>query len=280
MKPELKCGILMNNTKTEIYLYSIYKSENPVGEFKKLSWSRKEYEEKIERMSKRYGDDAKELIEWFNEKFEEYYTKYKTKPEKVEKVDFVKENAKRILTSVVTSGLSIAEYANENLYCDMSDIRGAIKVFTQAYTDSYRKVVAGIDSQENEWFKLEMMSILDEMNINEEFDIVDYYLRTRLCLKDFRNIVGQNDKLSLFMSKYSKYTTRQKYDSGINFRNTKYAEKCIKNGKEITIEDKRKVFEYMETNQIPYGEQTYNAVLERLLKGKLIEESKQKVKTI
>lgn len=271
-KPMLKNDVLMRDNKMDFYLYSIYKAENPVEQLKKLSWSRKEYEKIMESASKRYGEDGKEVFEWLNEKFEEYYTKYKVKPAKVEKVDFVKENAKRIITSVSLSGLSIAEYTDENLYCDISDISNAIKEFVPAYTEQYNKVVGALNSRESKSFKPKMLSILDEINTNEDFDIVDYYLRTRLCLKDFRSIVGQNDKLSVFMSKYNKYMTRQKYDNGENFRNTIYSQKCIKNGREITKEDKDKVFEYMEKNQIPYGTQTYNGVLRRYLDGLILEE--------
>lgn len=271
-KPMLKNNVFMRDNKMDFYLYSIYQSENPVEQLKKLSWSREEYKKIIESASKRYGEDAKEVFEWLNEKFEEYYTKYKVKPAKIEKVDFTKENAKRVIASVTLSGLSIAEYANENLYCDISDICNAIKAFVPAYTDQYNRIVDGFNSRENKAFKTEILSILDEMNKNEDFDIVDYYLKTSLCLKDFRSIVGQNDKLSLFMSKYNKYTTRQKYDSGENFRNTIYSQKCIKNGREITKEDKDKVFEYMEKKQIPYGIQTYNAVLRRYLDGLILEE--------
>lgn len=254
-------------SKTEEQLYNIFTSENPVEQIRKYHLEESDIKRMRSCLETKY---SKEDIDLLEEYYLEYCNKYATKSVQEIKADALKEKSKIILDDVRKSGKSLAEYASENLYIDINDIDRAIKNLTSETGKEYQILVEEINSRESETFKDEMNAILNEIRYGD-FDILDYYSRTKLSLNDFKKIVGSERSLSIFMNKYKNCASRSKYRDPSKFKEERYDQLHVMQGIIITNEDREIVFKYMDENQIPYTEETYRAVLGKYLDDNLYE---------
>ena len=258
-----KTDLRISKTEEEIYL--IFTSSNPVEQIRKADLKEKDIKRMISCLESKYTKEDVELLTGY---YNEYCKKYKVKPVQEEKKDELKEKSKYILVDVVMSGLSVAEYASKNLYLDINDIKQAIKNLTSETGKTYQRIVDEINSRESKTFQDEMKDILSEMG-SSDFDIIDYYSRTKLSLNDFKKIVGSARSLSIFMGKYKNCASRSKYRDPSKFKEEQYDKLHVMQGIIITNEDREIVFKYMDENQIPYTEETYRAVLGKYLDDNL-----------
>lgn len=255
--------------------YIIYNSKNPIDTLKRLSWTKREFEEKINFFKAKYGNDDDGLADFFTAKFNEYYAKYKEKEEETEKINYQYENAKRVVISVCSSNLSVAEYCDENLYCDMKNIKECVMLLTRRNKKVSKLILEKINEKESPEFIERMNSIKEEIQNNKDFDIVDYYLRTGLSLSDFKTVVGTFPELNKLIDRNPLNLCTSRYSDPKSFKNKNANAILSIDGITISDEDKDKIYEYMEENDIPYTQATYKAVVRKYISGELIPTKKK-----
>lgn len=278
-KPILKPLVFGDReSKTDSDLLYIFNSPNPVDAFKSFNWSRRQYDKRIDYVLGKYGKDAIEPVEYLNEKFNEYFNKYKVKKEETTKT-YSNEDSKKLVLDVLSSGKSIGEYCAEHLYCDMTNIHKALETI---YRDSktITLVEKTLNSCEKWTFRYGLTFILKRM-ADKDFNIIDYYLETKLSLFDFKKLltnisVEDSTNLAIFMKKYKTCIYAKNYEDPTKFKDNKLNEGYNIYGKDLTSNDREIISSWMDKNEIPYTSQTYPIVRDMYISGELIE----KVKTI
>ena len=276
-------------TKYEEDLSRVYYSTDPKDTLEKFGWSRKEFEQKIELFEKKYEEDAKELVEYFTFLYNECAKRHELSEQerKEKKLNLIEikqafqnremENASKLIEDVVRSGLSINEYASEVLYCEIIDIKKALRLITTS-KEEYKEKLNELNVEKNKSFTSKLAYINEQMDINPDFDILDYYLNTKLSLNDFKSLVGSSKALGKFMTKYNTCVALKNYEKPSVFRKIKLEEKYITNGKEVSKEDIEYILDFMEEHHIPYTSQTYSLIRRKYLEGKLGQNQKTLIK--
>ena len=268
-------------SKTEGDFLYIFYSDNPVDTFKKFNWTKQEYERKKKFILDKYGENSVEAMKYLDENFNEYFSKYKIKYPKSIKTssESSKEEKKDLILDVLASGKSIGEYCAEHLYYDVTDIHRTLE---DLYRNNGKEFLVRevLNSRESWTFQYELKFILKDME-DENFTIIDYYLKTKLSLYDFKRLLINIDTygakvLGSFIDKYSTCMCAKNYENPDKFKENKLKETYRIDNVELTEVDKNKIFSWMDENEMPYTSHTYKEARDRYLKGELI----KKVKTI
>ena len=167
--------------------------------------------------------------------------------------------------------LSVLEKDNNKLYLKIKDKLNNLK--KQRYAVLNNKVSFIVDSIIN--------GIKKEDDSIREFEILDYFLNTKLDFKDFINIY--NDKDSNTLKALKTFFAKNKLTSKINI-NQELSGKTIfminNNPYEVTKEEKLKVINFLKDKEIPFYTKVYKQALKRYVNGDLIlEDDKTLIKS-
>lgn len=167
--------------------------------------------------------------------------------------------------------LSVLEKDNNKLYLKIKDKLNNLK--KQRYAVLNHKVSFIVDSIIN--------GIKKEDDSIREFEILDYFLNTKLDFKDFINIY--NDKDSNTLKALKTFFAKNKLTSKINI-NQELSGKTIfminNNPYEVTKEEKLKVINFLKDKEIPLYTKVYKQALKRYVNGDLIlEDDKTLIKS-
>lgn len=167
--------------------------------------------------------------------------------------------------------LSVLEKDNNKLYLKIKDKLNNLK--KQRYAVLNNKVSFIVDSIIN--------GIKKEDDSIREFEILDYFLNTKLDFKDFINIY--NDKDSNTLKALKTFFAKNKLTSKINI-NQELSGKTIfminNNPYEVTKEEKLKVINFLKDKEIPLYTKVYKQALKRYVNGDLIlEDDKTLIKS-
>ena len=167
--------------------------------------------------------------------------------------------------------LSVLEKDNNKLYLKIKDKLNNLK--KQRYAVLNNKVSFIVDSIIN--------GIKKEDDSIREFEILDYFLNTKLDFKDFINIY--NDKDSNTLKALKTFFAKNKLTSKINI-NQELSGKTIfminNSPYEVTKEEKLKVINFLKDKEIPLYTKVYKQALKRYVNGDLIlEDDKTLIKS-
>lgn len=260
-------------------LYVVATSENPVSAFSILGWTQTKFNRNLNLFKKKYKDKESQILAT---KFEEWFSIYMKKQNDKElslAFKYRKDNlniAQSVVEDLIASGKSIYEYCHEHLEYRYLDIKKYIlAVFSEprGQTEKSKTFIQKIEDRENPNFINELNYIAEEIINNENFDIIDYYLATKLDIDDFIKKVQPSIQIFDFVDKNFDRTCRHfKLNSynvrivSINKQQELKVNRIIK-GYYVTPEDKEAIFKYLEEEQIPLNMFTYRAALNRLVSG-------------
>ncbi len=167
--------------------------------------------------------------------------------------------------------LTVLEKDNNKLYLKIKDKLNNLK--KKRYAVLNNKVSFIVDSIIN--------GIKKEDDSIREFEILDYFLNTKLDFKDFINIY--NDKDSNTLKALKTFFAKNKLTSKINI-NQELSGKTIfminNNPYEVTKEEKLKVINFLKDKEIPLYTKVYKQALKRYVNGDLIlEDDKTLIKS-
>jgi hypothetical protein len=114
--------------------------------------------------------------------------------------------------------------------------------------------------------------IIDGIKVNDQnnraFDLLDYYSLTKLTLKEFSEIcenICSIDQLRLV----KKFTNDNGNNHYIDKEKRFYREKITINNREVTIDEKRLIVNYLENQGFPLYDRIYSLAIKRYIKGTL-----------
>ena len=270
-KPEIKNKYMFKTPEIgfEQKLYILYEAKNPAEKLVKLGWKKTEFAKMLQSFSDKYGSDADELVEYFSSAYAEYYSEYRNKKtiqkkldaKKEEEIKAKRENAEKIVNELYESGMSLTEFVSNHLEYDRVDVTDAIKHINSK--EEAKKIIKYFEDKETIGFKDYLWQIYCWMQ-RDDFDIVDYFLATKLSLYDFKRITGY--EISGFLRKYRKTFSSSFYRTPKIFQDN-LSEQVYKTTEDIKIgqEENEAIFKFMDLNQIPYTEDTYLKVRERCI---------------
>ena len=265
-------------------LYIVATSIDPVTTISTIGWSEAHFNEIMTLFRSKYKDKdslnlAKQLETWFHESLKQEKAKKVTEDLKN---DPQLNKAKEVLYDLLSSGLSIYEYCHIHGKYRVLEVKDFIrKIYGTSNVGKEKacEVISEIESREHENFMRELNSIIIQIENNPDFTILDYYSLTKLNIDDFYDKVGPQDAIigrfvsTNSLSKCRNFSVRMAVFSPEEELNVS---RIIK-GREITREEKEKIFKYLEENDIPINQYTYRACLNKLVNNKL--EFNQKLKT-
>lgn len=186
----------------------------------------------------------------------------------------------QIVNDLINSNYSIEEYCHHNLLFNIEDIEKSIAIVYCNKKTKIDDIKRKINNRSNQIIR-DLKNIVFRISTNKDYDYFDYYMDTKLSFKDFLKLVKKYDLLNLEVKCFINSSK-----NSINGDITKYkinkemelrCERIIKQ-RLITIEEKMKIFDFFEDNQIPLIFSTYKSALNRYLSGTLDIESYKSLK--
>lgn len=228
-----------------------------------------------------YYDYVKEQNEQVQEILEKIY---KEKQEKEEQKFY--DNTKYLLETYIEG-----TYDNKQYFCDCFNIKmdyfNQIICLSEKYAPiTYQKYKEKIDKQRNRRFAVIISmiyklidfiknGILEEDGSIRQFDIIDYYLFTKIDFDFFLNTINEfNVKLTSEEYKILKtFFAKNKKAIKDNFKDIgKILDSNsiqIVGNRIILLEEKQLIVKYLKDNKIPQNIITYNLCLRKYLDGKI-----------
>ena len=167
------------------------------------------------------------------------------------------------LKELYLSNLSIEEF------CSLNNVTiKSIKNLCDKYMEDNKKIIDEILNRDSSEFKNYIKNLGLSILEKEEFDRLDYYLYTKLKYEDFRDILYQllpKEQVLLILKKLNK---TRKITCGAYINKNKELEAInIINGKVISNEEKIKIFDFLEENNLPLD--LYKTALKKYANGNL-----------
>lgn len=218
-----------------------------------------------------YEEYEEELRTKF-EKYKEFVHLDKQDNKKVqEMLDIQKEQydySLQIVSDLINSNYSIEEYCHHNLNIDLKDIEQCINIVCYNKRNNISGLKKKLENRNNK-FILELRKIVDNMSTIENYNLFDYYMDTKLSMKDFEKLTKKynlltpvvrsflNSNKNVFMG-YTAYKINKEVELKCN--------RIIK-GRLVTPDEKIQIFDFLDINQIPLNSITYKTALNRYLNG-------------
>ena len=248
------------------------------------------------------NDDEKQRI--LKEKLSEY-TKYKSKQykierEKHEKIIREQEKLAKLENAIKTIEWFISEthYNNTEEFCDDNIINREqfsyyVELVREKKPELYEKYLERKQQIQSKSYAVITKDIkyivhllktgIEENGLVRQFDLIDYYLITKMDLNEInqiaKQILGPKDH-KLFKEFIIKYLslTKQNYKDIKDILSEKTEINCAKDTRGISIpgtgqvisqETKEKLINYLTINKIPVNRKTYTLVFRRYVNGSL-----------
>lgn len=207
---------------------------------------------------KRFYPNQDEEIEYLNYIYDKYI--------KIKTIDNLDDlvNIKE-LGEFNDQELNLIDIYNSNYciieYCSKYDLSYDIALnIVNKYKNSSNEILKQVS---NDILSRDSSIILDKLKnfanyivLNDEFDILDYLDITKLSFKDFKKIVNPLISKEAFKIIAIRLKKIDFLDKSIS-KSFELESKTVIGGREITREEKEKVFEYIENNNYPMGVYQY-----------------------
>ena len=251
------------------YLYQKFYTEEESKKFKDTYSKYREYRSnklKLKRKEKRI-EEEKEKLKGKYEEASNIIISY-LKSNNISFMDFLINN--NLTEEEFNDYLKSVMYNNEELYKKYLDVKDKKE---EEYQNKLNNIIKEIGSR--------LVNGYEENGVKRKFDIIDYYLITKIPLSNLLSLSEKKlTKQQFYLLKKLKtnYKNSEKYNSleekeileGRRIVGIKLDEngKMIEGtGREITIEEKENVMNYLKENEISINRMTYNAALKRYLDG-------------
>lgn len=257
-------------TKIRGYRYTENEIKNILSRFENRYANSSQY---IDRLKKLF-DEYKRMTGMGNEE---------DKNNIIEQLDVQNEKynqAMIIVNEMINGNYSIEQFCHINPNYNISDINKYISISAFYKQNRIYKITNYLDNIDNTEFIKEINYIVEQITIGD-FDIVDYYMLTKLSFKDFIEVAKKyqifNDKVNSFFNRYNSKIKELSFNFKFSEKNESKVIRII-NGNFIDSETKKIVFEFLNKNDIPINLITYKLTLNKYLNGKLDLNSKQYTK--
>lgn len=188
------------------------------------------------------------------------------------------EQARELIKEVLLSGYSIEDFCHLNLKYNLFDVRNAVKVASNKNT----RLCVAINTELSKRKTTISLQVIDDItkqlnNRNSSFDVVDYFMNTRLSPQDMvtislENLGFVNNNLEYFAKECkSKYLLSAYNHARKIAKSSEISGKTIKKGYEIDSEIKEKTIDFMEDKIVLYIS-IYNLMINKLIEGQVIED--------
>lgn len=219
-----------------------------------------------------------------------------------DKSQYVKENLATAVSIVIN--FINGKYDNTEKYCldiqlEKTDFDKYLELVRQNDEQLYNKYLQHIESNKNKVYEdllskaLIVINLIkngvEEKGAKRDFDLVDYYKYLPLGFDRMLRIFRENLDLDDYKL-LSTYINKNKNDKELSDTeiNNIYNMKTIVNvqldeenkvipgtGREITVEEKQNIVNYLRNNNIPVTNKTYNIIYRRWLSGELVLETEK-----
>lgn len=237
----------------------------------------------IKKIESKHPNQTEELT-YIKNIYNKYKEKYNIKPAKVQNrselyIPLDRDNGKRLekFLDVYNSGYCIEEYCSytgETVFSVTFAIKNMLAEDKEKYNIEYNEVLQRDNSEFYKYVKFVISKLLEIDK--EEFTMMDYHTYLRLPQADFAQIANQvvEDKKCIKNLLISIKIAENKLP-----RISKVSElesRTVIAGREVTREEKEKIFNYLEENNYPIND--YKIALRKYLNGTLIIEKKLELK--
>ena len=236
----------------------------------------------------------KELKFKINKAFQRIKDNEKRKKEAIFKAENIKIiKAFHQLLDVDADYLSLKEFAKKNGF-SYSRTMICFQKLKQDNPSFYNEIKRHLDDLKRRKYKIILTNInkiCDEIihGINlkdgtkKEFDLLDYYLKTKLTFDEFSKLYPQSDDFSINdRRKIAQFLTKVKSNAYFNINQELESKTVLLVSNEmhtVTKDEKLSTIEYLKSKNIPLYYSVYCVALRRLVNGTLVdkEESKKSV---
>lgn len=245
----------------------VAKEENRMFDvIRRYNVKREKYESLLKMLEKKYPNYPEEIAY-----LKKIYQKYEQRYSKNVKTTNNISQAEIIVRDILESGYSIEEYcANKGISIS--------KTYTSiSSTKIYKQYFEELNSRSKEKFDQLIKNLIYGV-LNENIDILDYFMQTNLDLNDFIRI--SKELLSSTSDCVAISTFARKGLTLIRMSAVNKEQEMKKftsiNGHEVTASEKENVFAFLEQNHLPL--RLYHLALRKYLNGNLDLDQKEKIK--
>lgn len=167
-----------------------------------------------------------------------------------------------ILNDLINSNLSIEEFCSKT-GCLISTVR----LICERYKDNNEEIIDSILKKDTKEFKCYIKEIGECILLNNEFNKLDYYLSTSLRYEDFRNILFEVIPKEEVLKILRRCTNIFKISTNYISKEKELEIVNTINGRVISKEDKIKVFDFLDENNMPID--LYRLVLKKYVNGEI-----------
>jgi len=255
-----------------IYNLLICKTEKEaIIKLNKYKLKESTYNKYIELFEKNYPEQQEEIkfLKELYKKCQDYFGLNKKNKQKDLSV-YLKS-----IKEIIESGYSVEEFCSMYGKYTLTQIDDMAKKIRLEYPDIYNEFI-NLCKNSSDKFYTYIKWVAIDIKHNSNFDIFDYYYYTRLNPVDFLTISKR------ILSKEQYQIVHPIVDKFLKVKDVKFNKKVELNGItiikniEITKEEKEKIFEFLDDNNMPY--RSYKSALRKYVNGdyRLIEYIEQK----
>lgn len=252
MQNKLKSDIPPRYAEFFLHIFSLNSDEEIYEYLKNEKINANEYYAHLYNFEKNYSYAMEECI-----KLEKIYATFYEKRINKNACSFL------LFKTILDSGYSVEEYCSltgESIY----DINTIIVKYKNS--DYAKKLLEVLKKRDQSNFYNLIDNIILDMK-REDYDVIDYYMQTRLTFDDFMKIARPRINDIELLKKVGKFCNVNKMLSR-NYIGTSVLEgTLIIDGIEITKEQKEECFNFLKSNNIPLW--TYKAYLKKQMGNKI-----------
>lgn len=234
----------------------------------------------MKRFTNKFPNQVKEIsyLESVYNEYKERYNKCDKKPKNQLYFEYFHDADKRVKTliDVYNSEYCIEEYCSNTgalVYATRREIEGMTVADKAKYETQYNEVLQRDNSEFYKYIKF-VISKLNEIK-RDEFTMMDYHTYTRLNMNDFISLAKtlvEDESTIKDLILTIKLANKRTFNTS---KSNELSCKTIIGGREITLEEKEMIFDYLEENNYPKCD--YKIALRKYLDGEILND-KQLIK--
>ena len=242
-------GFSCNNYIEMIYKLLSYSEQDAIEYLRRIHISENSYQIKLRFFEKKFPEYVEER-EYLSELYQKYLDSYYPKKENIIKQNEELLREQRIIKQLFESNDTVELFCSKYGY-HLHEINLMIRKLPSTEKE---QILEKLESRSNAELIETMTQVIKEICLNKEFDIIDYYQYTHLYPISFDYLLREHfnelsplimKKVSIFIRKYEQYEKIQ------ISRKPEIATETIIDDRVITKEEREKIFNYLEQNNIP-----------------------------
>lgn len=251
--------------------------EETISVYRRIHLNAAEYQQMMYVLKKKFPNQKNEYV-YLEQTYKKYLKEYGIDNNKKQRNTYVCEYIKNtkvtpkndeILDWLYKSGLCYEEFCSKTGY-SISTINHILS----SNAKNYQEKIEAVKKRDNTEFIDYMRGVIYDMVQIKDFDILDYYDRTKLTDFDFKKYIPNTLDVENKKAIYSILNqTKTKIYGG---RRSIISSKTTINGIEVTPQEKERLFDYMDEKGYP--DCIYRTVLNKYLAGEISFDQKVKVK--